>query len=145
MKQTIIVLLLAFGMKAQKFNDQDGSVKHVYASWICSTLIGTTVNHYLDRPTLSTWIGGVSMFGIGCAKEYIWDRKMKKGVFSKDDLISDGWGCALGLVTCRVVIDIKEKNTYVIDDNYFDFDHDYRKKFKKKISFASRFRNLLKH
>jgi hypothetical protein len=105
MKQTILILLLAFGMRAQEIQPD---VKHVYASWIGTTLIGTSINHYLDRPTLSTWIGGITMFGIGAAKEYIYDRKMGKGVFSKQDLMSDGWGCALGLVTCRVVIDIKE-------------------------------------
>ncbi len=106
MKQTILILLIAFGMKAQE-NKTD--VLHVYGSWAGTTLIGTSINHYLDRPTLSTWLGGVTMFGIGLGKEYIWDKKMKRGTFNKNDIVLNGWGCALGLVTCRVVIDIKYK------------------------------------
>lgn len=106
MKQTLIALLISFNMLGQEYT---GEVKHVYASWIGSTLIGTSVNHFIDRPTLSTWIGGVSMFGIGLGKEYVWDRKLKKGVFSKDDIVHNGWGTCLGLLTCRVVIDIRQK------------------------------------
>ena len=107
MKQTIIILLIAFGMKAQ---ESKTDVLHVYSSWAGTTLIGTSINHYLDRPTLSTWLGGVTMFGIGLGKEYIWDKKMKRGTFNKNDIVLNSWGCALGLVTCRVVIDIKQRN-----------------------------------
>jgi len=112
----ISLLLISFNMIGQNIVDNDPStVKHVYASWIGSTLIGTSVNHFIDRPTLSTWIGGISMFVIGLGKEYIWDKKMKRGVFSKDDIISDLWGIGLGLVTCRVVIDIRQNKE---DDKY---------------------------
>lgn len=90
------------------FSKVPNSVAHTYVSWIGTTLIGNAVNDRIHKPTLSTWIGSVSMFGIGLGKEYIWDKKMGKGVFNKMDIADNAWGCALGLVTCRVVIDIKD-------------------------------------
>jgi hypothetical protein len=115
MKQTIIILLLAFGMKAQTWEKigtgtMQSDTKHFYVSAIGTTLIGTTVNHYIDKPMLSTWIGGVSMFGIGLGKELIYDGMMKRGVKSKQDVFINGWGSLVGMMTCRVVIDIKYRN-----------------------------------
>jgi hypothetical protein len=114
MKQTILIILLAFGMRAQswqKFGEgsESGRVKHFYASAIGTTLIGNEINKRIDKPMLSTWLGGISMFGIGAAKEIVWDGMMQKGVKSKDDLFMNGWGCLTGMMVCRVVIDIKEK------------------------------------
>ena len=112
MKQTIIILLLTFGMRGQTWEKMGTSsvqsdTKHFYASCIGTTLIGTTVNHFIDNPTISSCIGGVTMFGIGAAKEIIWDGKMKRGVKSKDDIFMNGWGSLVGMMTCRVVIDLK--------------------------------------
>lgn len=107
--------MLPFGMRAQTWQkwgegDNLGRSKHFYASAIGTTLIGNEINKRIDRPMLSTWLGGVSMFGIGLGKELIYDGWMKRGVKSKDDLLMNGWGCLAGMMTCRVVIDIKYKN-----------------------------------
>jgi hypothetical protein len=114
MKQTFLILLLTIGMRSQTWQNfgegsESGRVKHFYASAIGTTIIGNEINKRIDKPMLSTWLGGISMFGIGAAKEIVWDGMMNKGVKSKDDLFMNGWCCLTGMIVCRVVIDIKER------------------------------------
>ena len=45
---------------------------------------------------------------VGLGKEYVWDKSMNRGEFSKLDLVSDAWGCLLGGITLRCTIDYKE-------------------------------------
>jgi hypothetical protein len=114
MKQTIILLLLAFGMRAQswqKFGEgsESGRAKHFWVCNIGTTLIGNEINKRINRPGLSCISAGAIMFGAGYLKEEIHDGIMKRGVKSKDDLFMNGWGCLTGMMVCRVVIDIKER------------------------------------
>lgn len=45
----------------------------------------------------------------GYAKEYIWDKEMGRGTFSKNDLMCTAWGSMLGTIGLVVSFDIKEK------------------------------------
>ena len=113
MNETIFILFLSFGMMSQswqKFGNGDESdrIKHFYISAIGTTLIGNEINKRIENPMLSTWLGGATMFTIGITKEIVYDGIMKMGVKSKDDLFFNGWGTLCGMISCRIVIDIKE-------------------------------------
>lgn len=112
MKTTALILLLAFGMRAQNWDfdmDKKDKQAHMWASGLGTIVLGNTYYHFTERPGLSSILGGVTMFGIGLTKEIVYDGIMKRGVKSKGDLFADGWGCVTGIIMCRVVIDIKEK------------------------------------
>jgi len=117
MKLTHYILLIPFISFGQtpKWIDQlsqmseKDKAKHYWVSNLGTMAIGGVVYHYTERPGLSSLAGGVTMFGIGAAKEFIWDGKMKKGTKSGGDLFMDGWGCLVGMMQIRVVIDIKER------------------------------------
>lgn len=84
-------------------------IKHFYAGAGITFISASIINHYTDKPTLSTW-GGIT---IGClaglGKEYIYDKAMKKGVFSKDDYLMTFWGAACGGVVIRCTIDFRSR------------------------------------
>lgn len=109
MKTTALILLLAFGMRAQKL-DQDGSTRHFYAGFGITCISGSIIQHYTDKPTLAC-LGGIGIGVLsGFAKEYIWDRKMGKGVFSQKDYLMTAWGALCGGLVLRCAIDVKERN-----------------------------------
>lgn len=101
MKQITILLLLAFGMKAQRFDDKNA---HFLAGQMISTNVGAT--YYLIKPykpfkaCLVGFIAG-SVAGVG--KELYDSRKGGTG-FNKADLTTTMWGALVGSVTLRVGI-----------------------------------------
>ena len=99
-----LLLLIPFVTFGQKFDD---ATKHFYAGAGITFISGSIINHYIDRPTISVWSGMAIGCGAGLAKEYIYDKAMKKGVFSKDDYLMTFWGSACSGVVLRCVIDIK--------------------------------------
>lgn len=127
MKTTILILLLAFGMRGQSEpkwiqelanSSEKNKAQHYWASNIGTMLIGSTIYHYTERPGLSSLASGVLMFGVGAAKEFIWDGKMNRGVKSGGDIFMNGWGCLTGMIQVRVFIDIKQrKNGHNNKDN----------------------------
>ena len=103
--RAIFLILLSFTLSAQKIPDD---AKHVYATCAITHAVGWGVYYKTDKPGLSCVIGmGAGMIA-GLGKEYIWDKKLDKGTFSKLDLASDAWGCLLGGITLRCAIDWKE-------------------------------------
>lgn len=102
----LILILLCSNMFGQKFDDR---AAHFYSGAGITFVSASIINHYTDKPTLSTW-GGIT---IGClaglGKEYIYDKAMKKGVFSKDDYLMTFWGAACGGVVIRCTIDFRQR------------------------------------
>lgn len=92
-------------MLGQKIDDK---TLHFYSGAGITFISGSIINHYTDRPTLST-LGGIT---IGClaglGKEFIYDKQMGKGVFSKNDYLMTGWGALCGGVVVRCWIDYKQ-------------------------------------
>ena len=115
-----LLLLIPFVTFGQKIQDD---VKHFYSGAAITFISGSIINHYIDRPTISVWSGMAIGCGAGLAKEYIYDKAMKRGVFSKDDYLMTFWGSACSGVVLRCVIDLREvgikprkrKNSYAID------------------------------
>ena len=103
--KTLLLILLSFTLSAQKI---PSDAKHVYATCGITHAVGWVVQNKTDRPGLSCLIGMSSGMLVGLGKEYIWDRKLGKGEFSKLDIANDAWGCLLGGLTLRVAIDWKE-------------------------------------
>ena len=114
----ILLILLSFSLSAQIPSD----AKHVYATCAITHFVGWGVYHKTEKPGLSCLIGMGSGMLVGLGKEYIWDKKLDKGTFSKLDLASDAWGCLIGGITLRCAIDWsevgfiprKKKNKYFI-------------------------------
>lgn len=115
MKYLLLIPFFTFAQQQPKWMNELGEMseknkaQHYWVSNLGTMAIGSIVYHYTNRPTLSSWAGGITMFGIGCAKEYIWDGKMKRGVKSGGDTFMNGWGCIFGIMQCRVIIDIKQR------------------------------------
>jgi hypothetical protein len=62
-------------------------LKHI----IVSNLIVVLVNIFLPM-----WIAVLIAAFIGIAKEFAWDKFLKKGTFDKKDLIADAVGIVIG-------------------------------------------------
>ena len=118
-----LLLLIPFVTFGQKFDD---ATKHFYSGAAITFVSGSIINHYIDRPTISVWSGMAIGCGAGLAKEYIYDKAMKKGVFSKEDYLMTFWGSACSGVVLRCVIDIrsngltprKKRNKYKLAKEY---------------------------
>lgn len=61
------------------------------------------------------------IFCSGAGKEYIYDRYLKKGTFSKQDMYDTFWGSATGMVFLRVGINEWEKKHLLLDSTQFQF------------------------
>ena len=126
MKKLILLIpFLSLGQTQPKWMDELSTsteadkAKHYWVSAIGTTILSTSINHYIERPTISSWVGGVTMFGVGLGKEYIWDGKMKRGVKSGGDLFMDAMGCLGGMMFGRVVIDLGDKkNKQIRKEDY---------------------------
>lgn len=137
MKKLILLIpFLSLGQTQPKWMDElsnsteKDKAKHYWVSAIGTCVIATSLDHYIERPTISSWVGGVTMFGVGLGKEYIWDGRMKRGVKSGGDLFMDGMGCLGGVMIGRVIINIKERKRWRIKEDYYEITHDYRDKYE---------------
>jgi len=86
-------------------------VLHVYAGMGITVLSGFAFYYFTTMmPIFACLIGlGIGSL-VGAAKEYIWDRAMKKGTFNIEDMTATIWGSMVGAVVLRVIIDLIEKN-----------------------------------
>lgn len=110
-----ILLLIPF----ISFGQNDPSqIKHFYAGAGITFVTGSIVNHYTHKPTLSTWVGIGTGVLAGIGKEYIYDKAMQKGVFSKDDYLMTFWGAACSGVVLRCVIDFRSRGDEPKRDKY---------------------------
>jgi hypothetical protein len=115
-----ILLLIPFITFGQKIPDD---VKHFYAGAGITFVSASIINHYTDKPTVSVCSGVAIGILSGLAKEFIYDKAMNRGVFSKDDYRMTGWGSLCGGIVIRCVIDYRSnglkprrnKNKYKID------------------------------
>lgn len=105
MKKILILLFVTFGMKAQI----DDKSKHYVAGVVVSNWAGSTAYYFGAKPFKACLIG----FGAGClagiGKEYIYDKAMDRGTFSKPDLEMTIWGSLVGSFCLRVGIDRNQK------------------------------------
>lgn len=93
------------------FSKIDDKTLHVWAGIILS-LGGGFLFYYFTpvMPIIACLVGLAFGTLVGVLKEVLWDKKLKKGTFSKLDIFSTFWGSLVGSVMLRVLIDVLEKN-----------------------------------
>jgi uncharacterized protein YfiM (DUF2279 family) len=114
MKKLILVFfVLSTKLFCQSTLDKvDDKTLHFYAGATLSMVGAEVANQIIDRPALSALIGAAFAASIGYAKEALYDRYLKHGVYSVQDMLMTGWGGLCGAIAIRVVFDIKEKKRY---------------------------------
>lgn len=110
--KTTILLLIAFGMNAQKITDDQ---KHWLAGSLISGVSGSAAYELGARPFHSALIG----FGLGTlagiAKEAIYDKRMNKGVCDNKDAFTTSWGALFGSLTVTIYIDKQRKKDIFVE------------------------------
>ena len=108
-----ITFLFCFACKAQfnfpelKFDDK---AAHFYVAMGSSIIVGEIVYQVTNLEGLSSAVGTAFGISITLAKEYIYDRYLKHGVFSIDDMIVGIFGAVTGGFIHRVIIDLRYKH-----------------------------------
>lgn len=103
----LLLILLPFICSGQWYkNPELSDAAHWYGSCIGVVVLTEGLTYITDEPELSTIISGVSIFGLGMAKEFIWDGKMNRGVKSQYDMILDGAGSLAGMMVITVKFNI---------------------------------------
>ena len=108
MKTIILICLLSLGLKGQI----DDKTLHFYSGFAITALSAEIINQQIERPAISSAIG----FGIGTLagvlKETVYDREMKRGVYSNTDMGMTIWGSAVGAMVIRVRFDLQTKKKH---------------------------------
>ena len=116
MKQTIFILLIAFGMKGQ----QDYA-KHYMVSVNLSSFIGSSTYYVTKKPLISALAGLGASFLVGMGKEFIWDERMGKGVKSGLDLDADLRGSLTGAFFTFGITNTIDKKRNTLDSLRYVF------------------------
>lgn len=111
----LIVIFFSFTLKASdpfkfqelKFNDK---AAHFYIAMGSSIIVGEIFYQVNDLEGLNSLIGVAFGISITVAKEYVYDRFLKRGVFSIDDIIVGIFGAITGGMIHRVIIDLRYKH-----------------------------------
>lgn len=118
MKKRIGLLFLLCFMN-KKVNAQLDDALHFYAGAGTAVVVSTSLNHYINRPTVSCLTGIATGVAVGAAKEYIWDGYFHLGVKNNLDFFTTSFGAVQGGMAGRVIIDLKEQKRELQVD-YFD-------------------------
>jgi len=79
---------------SDKFGDK---TLHIWAGILITVISGLLLYKFIDSnflvfPTFGFVIGNLA----GLAKEFIWDKWMKKGTFNWEDMLATLWGTCVG-------------------------------------------------
>ena len=102
--KVLLLILLTLNLKSQT-----DDVKHFYAGFGISVITSEVTNQLTDRPVLSCLVGGSIGITAGALKECVYDREMKRGVYSNTDMFLTGWGSVIGSMCMRVKFDLQMK------------------------------------
>ena len=105
MKYILFILLLPFICQSQI----DDKTKHFYAGFGITVISAEITNQITDKPVVSCLVGtGLGVLA-GILKETVYDREMKRGVYSNTDMGITCWGAFVGGVCMRVKFDVCDK------------------------------------
>lgn len=91
------------------------AVSGAIAGWSTSSLYFLT-----EKNLLSSFGGALFGIGVGLGKEYIWDKALKRGVFSINDIDADIRGVMAAHFVCVVSIDLMEKRNAKLDTTQYN-------------------------
>lgn len=111
LKYVVIFLFMMNSLCAQIKDD----TMHFYAGFTISVLTAEVTNQLIDRPVISCLVGTSLGVTAGILKENIWDRQMKRGVYSKHDAFMTSWGALCGALVVRVHFDIQDKKKHQLN------------------------------
>lgn len=100
--KVLILILLTLSLKSQDY-------LHVYAGIGISIVTSEVSYQITDRPVLSCLIGSACGITAGILKEKVYDRELKNGVYSQQDMFLTGWGAVIGSMCMRVKFDLQDK------------------------------------
>lgn len=111
MKKLILIfcIICTRSLSQNPFEKIDDKTLHFYAGATLAMISAEIINQIIDRPALSALIGAAFAASVGYAKEAFYDRYLKRGVYSIQDMLMTGWGGLCGAIAIRVIFDIKEK------------------------------------
>ena len=101
MKLLLIILIPLFSFGQLKWTDYDS---HYHVSGSIAACTGAAMYIATKKPVLSSFLGFITAFGIGIAKEYIYDKKLGKGQFSELDLEADLKGSLIFSMATAITI-----------------------------------------
>lgn len=96
-----------FSFPELKFDDK---AAHFYVGASSAIMVGEIIYQVTNLEGLSSAVGAGFGISITLAKEYIYDRYLKRGVFSIDDIIVGCFGAVTGGMIHRVIIDLRYKH-----------------------------------
>lgn len=86
------------------------------AHWYAGALIAYGASEFTwqltNKPGISCGIGGLVSTGITWGKEYFWDKKLNKGVYSNADGFTGTMGAVGGMMIFRVRVDLYQKKHF---------------------------------
>lgn len=102
-----LIIKSQFNFPELKFDDK---AAHFYVAMGSSIIVGEVLYQCTNLEGLSSAVGMAFGISITVAKEYIYDRYFKYGVFSIDDMIVGIFGAITGGMIHRVIIDLRYKH-----------------------------------
>lgn len=122
-----LLLLLLFNLKlSSQINIPALNIKisdyneHYFASGAVAGWATSSLYFLTEKNILSSFGGALFGLGVGLGKEYIYDKAMKRGVFSLNDIDADIKGVMACNFVCIVSIDFMEKRNRRIDIDKFN-------------------------
>ena len=74
----------------------DDNTLHVWAGMIISFGLAFGLHYLKIHFALASVLGLIAGILIGLGKEFLWDKKLGKGVFNPNDYYATGWGSLVG-------------------------------------------------
>lgn len=108
MKLILSILLFASVCQGQI----DDKTKHFYAGFGITVVTAEITNQITDKPAISCLVGTAVGCLAGVLKETVYDREMKRGVYSNTDMGMTCWGSVVGAMVIRVRFDLQDKKKH---------------------------------
>lgn len=110
----LILILITFSLNGQPLNSYPKDYHyHVQGSILLQGCITSFVYWKTERNVFSNFMGVIGALSIGLAKEYVYDKAMKRGTFSALDIEADVRGCLYGGVINSININVMERKNYI--------------------------------
>lgn len=107
MKNIITLILITSIAKGQRINDDS---KHFYAGFGITLTTHFIASQFNVKPCKARALGFLAGMTANVLKEFVWDKRLNKGVYSNEDLAFTTYGVALGTGIAFCIDDTK-KNT----------------------------------